>query len=88
VRGRGVCLAGPPTDTVFPPVPSDDYLDAILADFRDASAQIERTCVYVVLKACRIWGILRIERVLSKDEGGMWASCSRRSPRIGARTRP
>jgi len=73
LRQRGVILFGPPIARVFPPVPREDYLASILADYataRDASVQRP---VYGGLNLCRVYRYLRDGSICSKEEGGAWA---------------
>jgi predicted nucleotidyltransferase len=75
-RARGVRLAGEPIDAVFPPVPHDSYVDAILADLSWSFEEdhLAESPVYTVLNACRVLAVLREEpeMVLNKEEGGLW----------------
>lgn len=75
-KARGVRLAGEPIDAVFPPVPHDTYVDAILADliWGFEEDRLSESPVYAVLNACRVLAVLREgpEMVLNKEEGGLW----------------
>lgn len=76
VRARGVALVGPPIAEVFGPVPWDDYLDAVLDDYRwiVEDDHILETPVYGMLNLCRALALL-IESngtVRSKEEGSLW----------------
>ena len=76
VRQRGVCLHGAPIAAVFPVTPAADYLASVLADVRSPDCGLNSALeapVYVILNACRTYAYLTTGRVLSKDEGGMWA---------------
>ena len=72
-RARGVRLVGEPIEAVFPVVPGIDYYDSILQDFRWVREHSGGNSVYGVLNACRVLGFAVSGRVLSKDEGGVWA---------------
>jgi hypothetical protein len=74
VRARGVTLFGPPAGQIFAPVPSADYLTAILDDCKAASEHILAEPVYGVLTLCRVYAYIREGHVYSKDEAGVWAS--------------
>jgi hypothetical protein len=74
VRSRGLCLRGGAIAQVFPAVPAEHYTESILDDFRWARERMGHNPVYFVLNACRIYAYLAEGRVLSKDEGGVWAS--------------
>jgi predicted nucleotidyltransferase len=76
-RRRGVRLYGPPALLVFPPVPRADYLASVLADVLDPVFGLDSVLshpTYVILNACRTLAYLRTGHVLSKVEGGAWAS--------------
>jgi len=73
---RGVCLYGAVASEVFPIVPKRDFVSSILADVRGATFGFDAVLqypVYVVLNVCRTLAFLQTGRILSKDEGGMWA---------------
>ncbi|HYO48454.1 MAG TPA: aminoglycoside adenylyltransferase domain-containing protein [Chloroflexia bacterium] len=76
-RKRGIRLYGRPPSEVLPAVPHDDYVDAILDDYRAARDQLNDTLkanpVYFVLNACRICAYLTNRAILSKEEGAIWA---------------
>ncbi len=73
---RGVALVGPPIAEVFGPVPPDDYLDAVLDDYRwiVEDDHLLETPVYGVLNCCRTLALLTEGEgtIRSKDEGGLW----------------
>ncbi len=73
VRQRGIALYGLPAADVFPPVPEEDYIAAIIDDVTEALDRIYADPVYAILNACRTLAFLQTRRVLSKDEGGQWA---------------
>lgn len=73
VRARGVALYGPPASELFPPVPPQDYLAAIVDDVRWAFAEPDRDPGYAILNVCRVYRYLVTGEVCSKDEGGTWA---------------
>lgn len=77
LRARGKVLYGPPIEKIFPEVPRVDFLDSILGDvlgpeFGLASETISP--VYMILNVCRTLAYLRTGQILSKAEGGAWAS--------------
>ncbi len=74
LRQRGVTLFGPPIARVFPPVPREDYLASILADYAAARDAIVQRPVYGVLNLCRVYYYLRDGSICSKEEGGVWAA--------------
>lgn len=72
MRHAGAVIAGPPVAELFPPVPRQDYLDALLFDYGDCLEQLQATPVYSLLNICRILAFLRDGLILSKEEGGLW----------------
>ncbi|WP_188193163.1 aminoglycoside adenylyltransferase domain-containing protein [Nonomuraea sp. SYSU D8015] len=74
-RERGVTLLGPPAETVFAPVPRDDYVAAITDDLAWAMERLPRSPYYGVLNACRVLAVLDggPATVPSKEEGAAWA---------------
>lgn len=75
MRQRGIVLWGDPIPTVFPDVPRADYLASIILDLRWAQQRLGSASglVYAVLNSCRVCAYLRNGRILSKDEGAVWA---------------
>jgi hypothetical protein len=73
VRQRGVVLVGAPILTIFPTIPRNHYLAAILGDVTDALDTITENPVYAILNACRTLAYLKTGQVYSKAEGGQWA---------------
>jgi streptomycin 3"-adenylyltransferase len=71
---RGICLMGPPITAVFPPVPPEDYVKSIVADFAWAGEFMAANPVYFLLNACRVYAYFLEAKILSKDEGGEWAA--------------
>jgi hypothetical protein len=74
VRSRGLCLRGEAITQVFPAVPAEHYVESILDDFRWGKELMADNPVYFILNACRVYAYFAEGRVLSKDEGGVWAS--------------
>ncbi len=70
---RGICLWGAPIERAFPQIPPADYKASILSDVDWGIERIAKIPVYVVLNLCRIYAYCREEKILSKDEGGVWA---------------
>jgi len=73
---RGVCLYGPPIADVFPEVPEKDYIASVLADVLDKKFGLNidsKIPVYMILNACRTYAYFKTKRILSKDEGAIWA---------------
>lgn len=73
IRLRGLRLCGRPIPEVFPPVPREDYVASIVADFEWAISKMDEIPVYAVLNGCRVWIYLADDRVCSKEEGATWA---------------
>lgn len=71
---RGIRLEGAPIGDVFPAVPREGYVAAILADYKDARAGILHNPVYGVLNMVRVCRYLQDGRLSSKDEAGAWAT--------------
>jgi predicted nucleotidyltransferase len=72
LRDRGIVLCGPPIADIFPEVPRRDYLDAILADVREALDALDGNPVYGVLNALRVTRFLEDGALTSKAEAGEW----------------
>ena len=66
LQQQGVTLFGPPIARTFPPVPGEDYLTSILADYAAARDAIVRRPVYGVLNLCRVYRYLRDGSICSK----------------------
>ena len=72
-RQSGICLYGPAAEALFSPVPQSAYLDSITRDLQDARTDILREPVYVILNLCRSLAYVRCGKILSKQQGGLWA---------------
>lgn len=72
-RQSGICLYGPAAETLFSPAPQSAYLDSIARDLEDAQTDILREPVYVILNLCRSLAYVRCGKILSKQQGGVWA---------------
>lgn len=70
-RHCGITLAGSTPAVTLPPVPWEDYLDSILADFDDCVARLTET--YAVLNMTRVWATLATGEIYSKDSSAEWA---------------
>jgi streptomycin 3"-adenylyltransferase len=77
-RARGIALFGPPAEALLPSVPRAHVLNSILTDVLSDAFGVpgfanSRTPAAVVLNACRTLAYGHTGRLLSKDEGGLWA---------------
>lgn len=77
-RERGVALFGQKPLDLLPAVPPADFLDSILADvlsdeFGLAGLAASANPVYTILNVCRTLGYMNTGRIMSKDEGALWA---------------
>jgi predicted nucleotidyltransferase len=66
-------LAGPQPSQVFDPVPSEDFVAALVAGVEPLLANIDSDTGNVVLTLARIWCGVRTDAVLSKDAAAEWA---------------
>jgi predicted nucleotidyltransferase len=71
LREAGVVLRGPSIHDVFPPVPEQDYTDALLYDL--TWSRERKRGLYAVLSASRVWATLAERRVHTKLSGSLWA---------------
>jgi predicted nucleotidyltransferase len=70
---RGMTLLGPPPADLFPVVPTEDYRDSILRDYRWALNRLNQNPVYAVLNISRVLRYLTEGEISSKQEAGEWA---------------
>jgi predicted nucleotidyltransferase len=73
VRARGIPVQGPPPTDVFPVIPWNDYVDALLRDLKWVGERGTTSPVYCVLSPARVWATLATREIHSKDSGGAWA---------------
>ena len=73
IRGRGCCLYGLSIQDLFAEVPEQDYLDSIWDDVSGAEEEIPENPMYLILNLARVLAYLKEKKVMSKQEGGMWA---------------
>ena len=71
-RTRGVALAGPPAEDVFPAVPEEHYLDSVERDLVWARDHLDEEPGYAVMNGCRVVAYRRERIVMSKAEAGDW----------------
>lgn len=71
-RRGGVVLYGPPVQQLFPQVPVNDYIDALLYDFQPCRDKITEDPVYSLLNLLRVYLFLKDGLVASKEEAGRW----------------
>ena len=74
IRKRGKCLCGAPVEEVFADVPDCDYMDSIWNDVADAPERITGDPMYLILNLARVLAYREEGLVLSKREGGEWAT--------------
>ena len=68
----GICLYGKPIAEVLPPVPEQDFRDAIVKDVQVTLGDPLHDPISFVLNACRACAYLHNGTILSKDAGGVW----------------
>jgi len=73
LHDRGVALIGPPIHQLFPQVPRQHFIAALMDDLRDAELHLAKNPVYTVLNLCRVYRYLRQGAISSKAEAGIWA---------------
>ena len=73
IRSRGCCLYGLPIKDLFGEVPEQDYLDSIWDDVSNAKEEITKNPMYLILNLARVLAYLKEKKVMSKQEGAMWA---------------
>ena len=69
---KGICISGRPIAEVFPTVPPEDYLSAILGDYKDCLENIEANPVYCTLNLIRVFWYVKEGVISSKQEAGEW----------------
>jgi predicted nucleotidyltransferase len=83
LRRSGQAVSGPPIDSVFPEVPTANYVDALTHDLWWCREQWVQRPHYGVLSIARIWATLATGEPQSKATGANWAL-----PRLPAELRP
>jgi streptomycin 3"-adenylyltransferase len=73
-RTRGIALFGPPPQVVLPPVPDEDFLDAIERDLDWVRERVHERPGYAVLNCCRVLAFRQERTVMSKAQGAQWAA--------------
>ena len=72
LQHKGICIQGKPIAEVIPKIPSEDYLNAILQDYKDCLVEIERKPIYCTLNLLRIYLYVKEGKITSKQEAGHW----------------
>jgi hypothetical protein len=73
VQQWGIALCGQPPAQMFPSLPEEDHITAIIGDVTEALDRIYADPIYAIPNACRTLAFLQTRRVYSKEEGGRWA---------------
>lgn len=68
----GIELYGEKKETVFGPVPRENYIDSICYDIEDAIDGIVSSPLYFTLNLCRVLAFLKDDLYLSKADGAKW----------------
>ena len=74
INKRGRCLYGALIEEMFGEVPSRDYMDSIWYDVENAAEEITKYTMYLTLNLARVLAYKEEGLVLSKKEGGEWAT--------------
>ncbi|MFC4713493.1 aminoglycoside adenylyltransferase domain-containing protein [Planococcus dechangensis] len=69
---RGICLLGRPIQEIFPSIPHNHYLAAILDDYEECLEKIDECPVYCTLNLIRVYWYLKDREICSKLEAGAW----------------
>ena len=72
IRHCGITLCGEAIESIFAPVPKQNYIDSICSDIENATEDIAEQPVYIILNLCRVLAFLTEGLYLSKEEGGRW----------------
>lgn len=72
IKHCGQVLCGQPISDVFGDVKRDYYVDSIYEDVAHAKEEILKNPVYVILNLCRVLAYLQEDKILSKEQGGLW----------------
>lgn len=73
IKKAGITVYGDPKETAFGEVPKGDYLDSIRHDIWNAAEKIKENPVYIILNLCRALAYTKDGKVLSKQQGALWA---------------
>ena len=73
IKECGVVWYGKKIRDVFGDVPQKYYMDSIKEDIMEAEETISIEPIYTVLNLCRVLSYIKIGRVMSKQQGGVWA---------------
>lgn len=69
---RGKTLYGKEIKSVFSEVSSENYIDSIWLDIKNAKEDIIDNTMYIILNLCRVLAYKKERLILSKREGGEW----------------
>lgn len=71
-NARGIVFYGRPIAGVLPAVPSEDYANSIIGDYKYGRGRRQQKPMYFILNACRVLAYLNEKKIVSKDEGGVY----------------
>lgn len=72
IRCCGQVLCGMPINEVFGEVKKEYYIDSIHRDIANAKEEILNNPCYMILNLCRVLAYLKDDKILSKEQGGLW----------------
>ncbi len=72
VKHAGIVLEGPEIESIFPLIPREDYVDALLHDIQDGLHRIEENQSYYVLNLLRVYKYLSDGSIIGKRAGAEW----------------
>jgi streptomycin 3"-adenylyltransferase len=72
IKYAGIVLYGLPAADLFGEVSKKFYIDSLKYDIENAKTDILNNPAYVVLSLCRVCAYLKVNLILSKNQGGEW----------------
>lgn len=73
IKNYGQVLSGKPINEVFGDVKREYFIDSLYEDIVDSKEAIVRQPMSSTLNLCRVLAYLKEEKLLSKEQGGLWA---------------
>ncbi|MDD6771106.1 MAG: 5-formyltetrahydrofolate cyclo-ligase [Inconstantimicrobium porci] len=74
IKECGLVWYGKKIDDVFGDIPQKYYMDSIKDDIMEAEKTIITEPIYTVLNLCRVLSYIKTGKVMSKQQGGIWAA--------------
>ncbi len=72
INQNGIAIEGPDIVRIFPPIPKEHYIQALIVDVKDGLDDIQENPIYFVLNLLRVYKYMIDGSIIGKKEAGEW----------------